>query len=71
VPTTAGAYTFTVTATDTNGCTGLQAYMVTIAAPATATVASIPTLSEWAILMLAVFLGITGFAAMRRQRVQR
>ncbi|MDP4029483.1 MAG: IPTL-CTERM sorting domain-containing protein [Gallionella sp.] len=71
VPTAVGAYTFTVTITDANGCAGLQAYMVAIAAPVAATVSSIPTLSEWAMLMLAVFLGISGFAAMRRQRLQR
>ncbi len=29
--------------------------------------AAIPTLSEWAMILLAAFIGITGFAAMRRQ----
>jgi hypothetical protein len=32
-PTTAGTFTFTVTATDKNGCTGLQAYTIVINAP--------------------------------------
>ncbi|MDW8412838.1 MAG: putative Ig domain-containing protein [Acidobacteriota bacterium] len=43
-PTTVGTYTFTVTATDTNGCTGSQAYSVTITACPTITLspASLP-----------------------------
>ncbi len=32
-PTTAGTYSFTVTATDTNGCTGSQVYSVTMVCP--------------------------------------
>ena len=32
-PTVSGLYTFTVTATDTNGCTGSQAYSVTVSCP--------------------------------------
>jgi len=41
-PTTAGTFTFTVTATDANGCTGLQAYTIVINAPACPTITLLP-----------------------------
>lgn len=31
IPTPAGTFTFTVTATDANGCTGLRQYTLTVA----------------------------------------
>ncbi|OGT10382.1 MAG: hypothetical protein A3F73_13765 [Gallionellales bacterium RIFCSPLOWO2_12_FULL_59_22] len=53
-------------AATTNGCNALnESVGVTAVMPIAA--AGIPTLSEWAMIMLAAFLVITGFAAMRRQ----
>ena len=63
-PTSAAPFGFTITARDTNGCTGAKAYTVTIA-PAAATV---PTLSEWGLIMLAALLALYGVAAMRRRQ---
>jgi hypothetical protein len=63
-PTSAAPFGFTITARDTNGCTGAKAYTVTIA-PAAATV---PTLSEWGLMMLAALLALYGVAAMRRRQ---
>lgn len=48
----------------TNVCNATNESVVVTAAPPAA---GIPTLSEWAMIMLAAFLSITGFAAMRRQ----
>ena len=63
-PTTAAPFGFTITATDANGCTGAKAYAVTIA-PA---VATIPTLSEWGLMMLAALLALYGVAVLRRRQ---
>ena len=41
-PTTAGNYSFTMTATDANGFAGSQSYAVTVAAPITITPATLP-----------------------------
>jgi hypothetical protein len=65
-PTTAGTFTFTVTARDANGCTGLQAYTVTIASVAAVT--SVPTLSEWGMIIFMVFGGLMSIYYLRRQR---
>ncbi len=43
-PTTAGAFNFTVLATDTNGCTGAQGYTVTVACPTITVLPATPTL---------------------------
>ncbi|MDO9386316.1 MAG: IPTL-CTERM sorting domain-containing protein [Thiobacillus sp.] len=49
-----------------NGCNALnESVNVTAVLPSAAT--GIPTLSEWAMVMLAMLLAIVGFAAMRRQ----
>jgi hypothetical protein len=49
-----------------NGCNALnESVNVTAVLPSAAT--GIPTLSEWAMIMLAMLLAIVGFAAMRRQ----
>jgi hypothetical protein len=67
-PTTSGTFTFTVTATDASGCTGLQAYTIVInSAVMITTITPIPTLSEWAMILLATLLAIAGYTAMRKQ----
>ena len=59
-PTAIGDFSFTITATDGNGCPGTEAYV--FAAP----VDEIPTLSGWAMILLAAVLALAGFAAIRR-----
>jgi len=60
-PTTTGHYTFTITATDENGCPGTQDYTMQ-ANPA----ATIPTLSGWAMIVFTVLMALAGFAVIRR-----
>lgn len=64
VPTTAGIFNFTITATDSNGCPGAQAYTIVI--PTMAAAAGIPTLSEWGMLIL---ITLMGFVALRQRRI--
>jgi ice-binding like protein/putative Ig domain-containing protein/exosortase sorting signal-containing protein len=59
-PTAAGDYSFTITATDANGCQVSQAYTMLIVP------VIIPALSGWAMIMLAALLALSGFAAIRR-----
>jgi len=59
-PTAVGDFSFTITATDGNGCPGTEEYVFT------APVTEIPTLSGWAMILLAAFLALSGFAAIRR-----
>jgi hypothetical protein len=61
-PTTSGNFSFTITATDGNGCVGVMGYTGTIAEASTA----IPALSGWAMVMLTALLALLGFAAIRR-----
>ena len=49
-----------------NVCNAANEFVVVIAAPPI-TSSSIPTLSEWAMVLLVAFLAIAGFAAMRRK----
>ena len=49
-----------------NTCNAANEIVVVIAAPPI-TSSSIPTLSEWAMVLLVAFLAIAGFAAMRRK----
>jgi hypothetical protein len=42
-PTTAGTFTFTITATDANGCTGSRLYTITIASPGCPAITLSPT----------------------------
>jgi carbohydrate-binding DOMON domain-containing protein len=64
-PTTPGTFTFTVTATDANGCKGLQAYTVTIdATPVT----SVPTLNEWGAILFMVLAGLGSIYYLRKYR---
>jgi hypothetical protein len=62
-PTTAGTFTFTVTATDANSRTGLQAYTLTFAVAAT----SVPTLNVWATIFFMVLAGLGSVYYLRKQ----
>lgn len=64
-PTVVGSYTFTVTATDSQGCSASQTYTIVIR-PLLLPGLVIPTLSTWAMLMLAVLLSIAGLILIRR-----
>ncbi|MBF0235479.1 MAG: IPTL-CTERM sorting domain-containing protein, partial [Desulfamplus sp.] len=64
-PTTAGTFTFTVTATDANGCTGLQAYTITIAKVLVPL--NVPTLSEWGMIIFMTLMGLLSIYYLRRQ----
>ncbi|MFZ3098970.1 MAG: IPTL-CTERM sorting domain-containing protein, partial [Desulfosalsimonadaceae bacterium] len=66
-PTTAGTFTFTVTATDDNGCTGLREYTLVINPMA---VGTIPTLSEWGMIIFMTLLGLTSIYYLRRRKVK-
>jgi hypothetical protein len=53
-----------------NGTVTTDADTITVPAVCTAgAVGGIPTLSEWAIVLLALLLGVAGFAAMRRRSI--
>jgi Ice-binding-like/Putative Ig domain/IPTL-CTERM motif len=60
--TTAGIFSFTITATDANGCQVSQAYS-TLVVPAGS---NIPTLSRWAMVLLVGLLALAGVVAIRR-----
>ena len=64
-PTTPGSYTFTVTATDAAGCPGSQIYTLTISASVGAI--SAPTLSQWALILLAGLLALVGFLTVKNR----
>lgn len=59
-PTAIGDFSFTITATDGNGCPGTEDYVFTASAD------DIPTLSGWAMIMLMTVLALLGIAAIRR-----
>jgi hypothetical protein len=61
-PTAVGDYSFTITATDLNGCPGTQDYVLSVIT----SVQAIPTLSGWAMILLASVLAVSGFVAVRR-----
>jgi type VI secretion system secreted protein VgrG len=61
-PTTAGTSSFTIRAVDANGCFVELAYTATV-------VAAVPTLSQWAMIVLTLLLALAGYAAMRRRTV--
>ncbi|MFH0996990.1 MAG: IPTL-CTERM sorting domain-containing protein [Pseudomonadota bacterium] len=65
-PTTAGSYTFTVTATDVLGCTGLQAYTIVVNSVIPT---DVPTLSEWGMLIFMVLMGLGSIYYLRRRRI--
>lgn len=67
-PTAAGVFNVTVTATDANACSANRQYALTIAAAAvTGGPRQVPTLSEWAMILLAGLVAIAGFLVMRRK----
>lgn len=66
-PTLAGVYTFTVAATDADACSSNRQYTLTIAASGAGGPQPVPTLSEWAMILLAGLVAFAGFAAMRRK----
>jgi hypothetical protein len=65
-PMASGSYTFTVTATDSQGCIGFQTYTIVIRPPLVPGPV-IPTLSEWMLLILAIVLAGVGLALIRRE----
>ena len=65
-PTAVGTYTFTVTATDANDCTGLQAYTIVINSVIPT---SVPTLSEWGMIIFMVLMGLGSIYYLRRRRI--
>ena len=60
-PTTAGSFSFTITATDANGCPGVQGYTMLIGTPVL-----IPALSGWGMILFVALLALLGFTAIRR-----
>lgn len=65
LPTVAGPYSFSITVTDSSGGSG--PYSVTTAYTMTVVVVTIPTLSEWAMMLLALLLGGGAVATLRRR----
>jgi hypothetical protein len=61
-PTTAGAPAFTVRATDTNTCFAERPYTLTIPG-------AVPTLPQWAMIVLACLLAVAGVTALRRRDI--
>ena len=59
-PEQTGTFTFTVTATDQVGCSGSEAYTIEIAHGA------IPTLSQWALLLVAALIAMAGWFVVGR-----
>jgi large repetitive protein len=64
-PMTSGVYTFTVTATDSQGCSGEQTYTIAIVQP-TPPGAIVPALSPWAVALLSIALATIGVLLIRR-----
>lgn len=65
IPNTVGLYTFKVTATDSQGCSGEKTYTIAIVQP-TLPGAIIPTLSPWGLLALSIVLACAGFFLIRK-----
>lgn len=56
-PTSAGTFTFTITATDANGCPGSRTYSFTITVgPPLPPGGTVPTLSEWGAIFMALLI---------------
>jgi hypothetical protein len=70
-PTAPGTFTFTIAGRDAAACVGNRTFAVTVAAlPGTGggPAAPIPTLAEWAMILLVGLVAIVGFAWMRRRQ---
>jgi hypothetical protein len=66
-PTTAGPFSFTITATDAAGCPGSRAYTLQVAAvppPPPPPGGTVPTLSEWGAILMALLLIAAGSFAL-------
>jgi hypothetical protein len=66
-PTAAGPFNFTITATDTAGCPGSRAYTLQVAAvppPPPPPGGTVPTLSEWGAILMALLLIAAGSFAL-------
>lgn len=61
-PTTSGNFSFTITATDGNGCPGTQAYTAAVSAVPTA---GVPALSGWGLMAVIVLIGIAAIYRLR------
>jgi hypothetical protein len=59
-PTTPGTTPVVIRGTDANGCFAEISYTITVAA-------AVPTLSQWAMIVLILLLALAGYAAMRRR----
>ena len=67
--TAGGTHPFTAALSDDGYSTGLTApATLTVLATAAVSAASIPTLSEWGLILLVLAMGASGFRAWRRQR---
>jgi len=66
-PTATGVFSFVITATDSNDCTGLKGYTMTIAAVAAVT--DVPTLSEWGMIIFMALGGLMSVYYLRRRRM--
>jgi large repetitive protein len=64
-PTTAGTFNFTITATDANGCPGSRTYVFVIpGGPPPPPGGTVPTLSEWGAILLALLIIAAGSFAL-------
>ncbi len=67
-PTTAGSFSFTVTATDANGCTAVIGYSQVVVPTAITPADAIPTLSEWGLILLIAMMALLGSRRVLRRR---
>jgi type VI secretion system secreted protein VgrG len=63
-PTEAGNFSFTVTATDANGCPGTQDYVMAVRGAL-----NVPMLSGWSMALIMILVGMSGVAVIRRYLV--
>ena len=68
-PTETGTFTFTITATDDEDCTGLHEYTLVINDAPAIVPATIPTLSEWGMIILITLMSITSIYYLRKRKV--
>lgn len=65
-PTAAGIYQITVTASDNDGASAADAIQFTVSAASPSSVSSVPTLSEWALMLLAGLMALVTLGDRRR-----